>query len=109
MKLTYAVVVEQTPNNYAAYAPDVPGCVSTAKTLDEMLEMIREALILHIELLIEDSEPVPEPRTSINQALAEYDAQVQAEYNGTVSAISTTAHLVEVEVSTLPEFDAQRS
>ena len=107
MKLTYAVVVEQTPNNYAAYAPDVSGCVSTAKTLDEMLEMIREALILHLELLIEDSEPVPEPRTSISQALAEYDAQVQAEYNGAVSAISTTAHLVEVEVSALPEFHAR--
>ena len=31
MKLTYAVVIEQTPNNYGAYAPDVPGCISTAK------------------------------------------------------------------------------
>lgn len=107
MKLTYAVVVEQTPNNYAAYAPDVPGCVSTAKTLDEMLEMIREALVLHIELLIEDSEPVPEPRTSTGQALAEYDKQGQAEYNDAVSAISTTVHLVEVEVSALPEFHAR--
>ena len=29
MKLTYAVVFEQTPNNYGAYAPDVPGCIST--------------------------------------------------------------------------------
>ena len=39
MKLTYAVVIEQTPNNYGAYAPDVPGCVSTGKTWDEMLAM----------------------------------------------------------------------
>ena len=31
MKLTYAVVFEQTPNNYGAYAPDVPGCISTAR------------------------------------------------------------------------------
>ena len=31
MKLTYAVVFEQTPNNYSAYVPDVPGCVSTSK------------------------------------------------------------------------------
>ena len=28
MKLRYAVVFEQTPNNYGAYVPDVPGCVS---------------------------------------------------------------------------------
>ena len=40
MKLTYAVVFEQTPNNYGAYVPDVPGCVSTGKTWDEMQAMI---------------------------------------------------------------------
>ena len=62
MKLTYAVVIERTRNNYAAYAPDVPGCVSTAQTWDEMLAMIREALIAHIEFLIEDGDPYPSRR-----------------------------------------------
>ena len=62
MKLKYAVVFEQTPNNYAAYAPDVPGCISTGKTWDEMQEMIREALTFHIEFLIEEGDPVPEPK-----------------------------------------------
>ena len=32
MKLAYSVVFERTPNNYSAYVPDVPGCVSTGKT-----------------------------------------------------------------------------
>ena len=59
MKLRYAVVFEQTPNNYAAYVPDVPGCVSTGKTWDEMLAMIREALAFHIEAMLEDGEPLP--------------------------------------------------
>ncbi len=49
MKLTYAVVFEQTPNNYCAYVPDVPGCVSVGDTWDEMQAMIREALAFHIE------------------------------------------------------------
>ena len=40
MKLTCAVVIEQIPNNYGAYAPDVPGCISTAETRDKMLAMI---------------------------------------------------------------------
>ncbi len=30
--MKYTVVIERTPNNYAAYVPDLPGCVATAKT-----------------------------------------------------------------------------
>ena len=70
MKLTYAVVIEQTPNNYSAYVPDVPGCVSTGDTWDEMLAMIREALTFHVEALIEDGDPIPEPTMSIDEAIA---------------------------------------
>ncbi len=44
MKLTYAIVIEQTPNNFGTYAPDVQGCISTAATPDEMPGNIREAL-----------------------------------------------------------------
>ena len=87
MKLTYAVMIERTPNNYAAYAPDVPGCVSTAQTWDEMLAMLRQALTAHIEFLIEDGDPVPEPTMSIDDAIAHYsralvelDAEAPDEY-----------------------------
>lgn len=107
MKLTYAVVVEQTSNNYAAYAPEVPGCISTGKTWDEMLEMIQEALTLHIEFLMEQGEPVPEPGMSTseainfhNEALAEDGGQAPAPGSGASPTISTKGHLVEVEVST---------
>ncbi|WP_420437034.1 type II toxin-antitoxin system HicB family antitoxin [Candidatus Poriferisodalis sp.] len=50
MKLTYAVVIEQTPKNYGAYAPDVPGCISTAATPDEMLANIREAIAMMLDV-----------------------------------------------------------
>ena len=69
MKLQYAVVFEQTPNNYAAYAPDVPGCISTGKTWDHIQEMIREALTFHIEATLEDGDAVPEPRMSLEEAM----------------------------------------
>ena len=36
MKAKYVVVYEQTPNNYCAYLPDFPGCVSTGKTWQEI-------------------------------------------------------------------------
>ena len=105
MKLTYAVVFERTPNNYSAYAPDVPGCVSTGKTWDEMQAMIREALVFHIESLLEDGDPLPEPKLSIDEAIAHHSEPVPedvlasyAEYGDPVPSLSTTFEMVEIDV-----------
>ena len=62
--MKYTVVIEKTRNNYAAYVPDLPGCVATGSTREELLEQIREAIEFHIEGMIEDGEPVPEPQTT---------------------------------------------
>ena len=106
MKLKYAVVFEQTPNNYAAYAPDVPGCISTGKTWDKMQEMIREALTFHIEDTLEQGGPLPEPKMSIEDAIAyhsepleEYALKSYAEFGEPVPSLSTTFQMVEVEVA----------
>ena len=60
----YTVVIEETDNGYSAYAPDVPGCVAAGDTVSEVEDLIREALVFHIESLREHGEPVPEPRAS---------------------------------------------
>ena len=60
----YTVVIERAPNNYAAYVPDLPGCVATGDTREELLEEIREAIEFHIESLREHGEPVPEPQST---------------------------------------------
>lgn len=106
MKLTYAVVIEQTPNNYGAYAPDVSGCISTAETPEEMLAMITEALTFHIEALIEDGDPVPEPTMSIDDAIAYHsralsdaEQELLADYGDAPPTISTTYQMVEFEVA----------
>jgi predicted RNase H-like HicB family nuclease len=57
----YAVVFEKSPNNYAAYVPDLPGCVSTGATREEVERNIREAIAFHIEGLQIEGEPIPEP------------------------------------------------
>jgi len=59
----YIVVYEQTPDNYAAYVPDLPGCVAAADTREDVERLIQEAIALHIEMLREHGEPVPEPGT----------------------------------------------
>jgi predicted RNase H-like HicB family nuclease len=61
MRLRYLVVVEKGDNNYSAYAPDVPGCVTTGKTLQETLANMREALELYFEVTLEDGAPIPTP------------------------------------------------
>jgi predicted RNase H-like HicB family nuclease len=61
----FAVVIEAGPNNYSAYVPDLPGCVSTGRTLAEIEKNIREAIEYHIEGMIEDGDPVPEPTSRV--------------------------------------------
>ena len=81
MKLTYAVVFEQTPNNYCAYIPDLPGCISTGRTWEEMQWMIREAITVHLEVMHEDGDPIPLPQMSVEQAL-EYHRSQPNDYGG---------------------------
>lgn len=61
--MKYAVLYEQTPNNFAAYVPDLPGCVATGRDRAEVERHIGEAILLHLELMRESGEPVP-PATS---------------------------------------------
>lgn len=57
----YLIVVEKTPNNYSAYSPDLPGCVSTGKTVDDVLANMRDAIVFHLEGLRADGEAIPPP------------------------------------------------
>jgi predicted RNase H-like HicB family nuclease len=62
----YAIIVEDAGSNLAAYVPDLPGCVATADSHDELNRLIREAIELHIEGLMEDGLTVPEPRSRVD-------------------------------------------
>lgn len=65
----FLVVLEKADGNYSAYAPDLPGCVATGKTLDETERSTHEAIEMHVRGLLDDRLPVPEP-----SALSEYMA-----------------------------------
>ncbi|HEX5220026.1 MAG TPA: type II toxin-antitoxin system HicB family antitoxin [Verrucomicrobiae bacterium] len=62
--MRYAIVIEKGPTSYGAYVPDLPGCVAAAETKEEALQLIREAIELHIEEMRETGLPVPEPASS---------------------------------------------
>jgi predicted RNase H-like HicB family nuclease len=57
----YTVVLEQTPNNWSAYVPDLPGCITTGATRADVERLIREAIALYVESLLTHGDPVPAP------------------------------------------------
>jgi len=57
----YIVIYERGDLNWSAYVPDLPGCVAAAETKHETGKLIREAIQLHIDAMVEDGEAVPEP------------------------------------------------
>jgi predicted RNase H-like HicB family nuclease len=61
MKQRYAVIFEQAEGNWAAYVPDLPGCVTTGATIEETERNIREAIEGHLRVLREFGEPIPKP------------------------------------------------
>ncbi|MFM8552226.1 MAG: type II toxin-antitoxin system HicB family antitoxin [Nitrospiraceae bacterium] len=63
--MRYAVVIEKAPSNYAAYVPDLPGCVATAATVEETESLIREAIEFHLEGLKADGTPIPPPSSHV--------------------------------------------
>jgi predicted RNase H-like HicB family nuclease len=69
--MRYAVVYEQTPNNYSAYVPDLPGCVATGETRDEVERLIRDGIRFHIEMMRESGEEVPPATTTVGSVDAE--------------------------------------
>jgi predicted RNase H-like HicB family nuclease len=61
----YAIVIENAGTNYSAYVPDLPGCVATGATLEEVEREIREAIEFHLEGMREDGTPIPPPSSSV--------------------------------------------
>src|SRR5438445_12764783 len=61
----YAIVIEKAERNYAAYVPDLPGCVATGATIEETERSIREALDIHVEVLRADGLPIPDPSSRV--------------------------------------------
>lgn len=57
--MRYAIVIEQAEGNFSAYVPDLPGCVATGATIDEVESQIREAIEFHLEGMREDGTPIP--------------------------------------------------
>jgi len=63
--IRYAIVIEKAASNYAAYVPDLPGCVATGQTREETEKQIRQAIELHLRGMRKDRLPIPEPVSQV--------------------------------------------
>jgi len=59
--MRYAMIIEKGERNFSAYVPDLPGCVATGKTVEEVKRRMSEAVELHLRGMREDGLPIPEP------------------------------------------------
>jgi len=65
--MEYVVILEQGETSVGAYVPDLPGCIAVADTKDEAMQLIREAIELHIESLRENGDSVPAPHSFVEK------------------------------------------
>ncbi len=61
--MKHTVIIEQGESSWGVYVPDLPGCIAAGETREEAVELIREAIELHIEALVAQGEPVPPPHS----------------------------------------------
>lgn len=62
--MKYTVIVEETKSGFSGYVPDLPVVVAAASSREELMQLMSEAIPMHIELLREDGDDIPPPRTS---------------------------------------------
>src|SRR5487761_1982505 len=66
MRFPIAIETGDTKHAFGVVVPDLPGCFSAGDTLDDALTNAREAMLLHLEGLLDDGQPFPAP-TPIEQ------------------------------------------
>jgi predicted RNase H-like HicB family nuclease len=64
--MRYVMIIETGKKNYSAYLPDLPGCIATGKTLEEVRQRMREAIELHLAGMREDGLPIPKPTSLVD-------------------------------------------
>jgi len=64
--LQHLIVIEKANGNFSAYSPDLPGCVATGATRNEVIQNMHEAIEMHVQGLLEDRIPIPEPFASVD-------------------------------------------
>ncbi len=69
--MRFLVRIYRYAGDYSALAPDLPGCVAAAKTMEKVRKLIAEAIALHLDLMRQNGEPIPSPSKHLDFAIDE--------------------------------------
>ena len=61
--MKYLIVIEESETGFSAFSPDLPGCIATGATHDEVEKTMRESIEFHLDGLREEGYQVPAPHT----------------------------------------------
>lgn len=56
-----ALLRKEADSDFGVEFPDFPGCITAGVTLEDARRMAAEALLFHVEGMMEDGDPIPEP------------------------------------------------
>lgn len=98
------VVLEKTESGYSAYLPDLPGCISTGRSLDEVRRMIPEAVVFHLEGIRMENLPVPELFQSEYKLTYKMDIASLFEYFSGILTKSAVARITGLNQSLISQY-----
>jgi predicted RNase H-like HicB family nuclease len=61
MRYPIAIEVGDKRHAYGVVVPDLPGCFAAGDTMEQALSNAQEAILLHLEGLLDDKKAVPKP------------------------------------------------
>jgi len=57
----HPILIASTQTGYSAHVPDLPGCIATGQTLDQVKQRMRKAIEMHISAMRADGDEIPDP------------------------------------------------
>ena len=76
--MKFTVIIEKGPTSYGAYVPDLPGCVAAGETREEVISLIKEAIVDHVDLMAKNGETIPVPVSTAVEVRVERREAVEA-------------------------------
>ena len=88
----FLIIIEKAEKNYAAYSPDLPGCISTGRTRREVEKNMHEAIQIHVAGMIEDGLKIPQAQTSAAYVLSDLPTRKSGRRTEKTSRTSRGTH-----------------
>jgi len=95
-----AIVHKEAKSDFGVSFPDFPGCITAGKDIDEAKDLAQEALLLHVQGMLEDGEQLPAP-SRLEDIMSDPDSADAIAYL-VISVPDTKPRTVRVNV-TVPE------